>query len=311
MRRQSASGTNRCLGPVPVMIDHGMRHLVLPTHPTAASNPNHRPARELRDLLLALEEENVHHRDVHPGNILSPRRVRLIDWECAVREYGPSYDLYGPRPDLGPPDIHDRFPPQWWNSEMSHRSSTPGVSLTDLQEIVEVPAPPGFRVRPPRSEDAAGRYSGDRRLPAWESDRKRRTLHLPGFRNPRRVLLSWLAEDFGASCTAVDDYEDWFLPGVTVINERLTADQLARLGSFDVVLGLSVLHHVLDWRRYLDAYSPPEPSFYRGGLSGEDLRRPAPMATARPSPPRWPTQGCYDMDSWLRGAAPAPLWVVD
>ena len=82
-----------------------------------------------------------------------------------------------------------------------------------------------------------------------------------------------LTEDFGASCTAVDDYKDLTpSPGVTVVNERLTADQLARLGSFDVVLALSVLHHVLDWRRHLDALlSAGTVLFIEVASPGEDL----------------------------------------
>lgn len=63
-----------------------------------------------------------------------------------------------------------------------------------------------------------------------------------------------LHEDFNADCTAVDDYQHLTeKPGVTVINERLTAAQVRKLGTFDVTLCLSVLHHVPQWKAMLSA----------------------------------------------------------
>ena len=87
---------------------------------------------------------------------------------------------------------------------------------------------------------------------------------LEGLRRPFTVLdlgahsgyFSFrLAEDFGARCTAVDDYlgltklaEQNNDPRVTVIRRRLGVSEVKALGGFDVVLALSVLHHVDHWR---------------------------------------------------------------
>lgn len=67
-----------------------------------------------------------------------------------------------------------------------------------------------------------------------------------------------LAHDFDAHVTAVDDYptlaercRGW--SNITVINQRLTAGEIDELGRFDVVLALSVLHHMPDWSDTLDA----------------------------------------------------------
>lgn len=71
-----------------------------------------------------------------------------------------------------------------------------------------------------------------------------------------------LAEDFDARCTAVDDHRG--LPAalaeagddrVTGIYERLTPESLAALGDWDVILCLSVLHHVPWWRAMLEMIS--------------------------------------------------------
>lgn len=71
-----------------------------------------------------------------------------------------------------------------------------------------------------------------------------------------------LAEDFDASCTAVDDYRGLRSAlaeacdgRVTGIHERLTPESLAALGDFDVILCLSVLHHVPWWRAMLEMIS--------------------------------------------------------
>ena len=62
-----------------------------------------------------------------------------------------------------------------------------------------------------------------------------------------------LAEDFDAHCTAVDDTPELEpYPGVTVINRRLAADEIT--GPYDVVIAMSVMHHLENWRQYLDAF---------------------------------------------------------
>lgn len=65
-----------------------------------------------------------------------------------------------------------------------------------------------------------------------------------------------LAEEFGARVAAVDKTRGLEArPGVTVYREYWTADQLADVGEgvFDVTLLLSVLHHMVEWRRALAA----------------------------------------------------------
>lgn len=68
-----------------------------------------------------------------------------------------------------------------------------------------------------------------------------------------------VAEDFGCRVIAVDDHPELKLgldanqnPLVEGVTCRLEPDEVAALGEFDVVLALSVLHHVPDWKRMLD-----------------------------------------------------------
>lgn len=67
-----------------------------------------------------------------------------------------------------------------------------------------------------------------------------------------------LAEEFDATCTAVDDYRG--LPGalaeagddrVTGVFHRLTQEEFSALPEYDVILCLSVLHHVPWWEELL------------------------------------------------------------
>lgn len=67
-----------------------------------------------------------------------------------------------------------------------------------------------------------------------------------------------LAEDFDATVTAVDSYRglrkaltEAADPRVTGMYERLTPQAVAELGEYDVILCLSVLHHVPWWEDLL------------------------------------------------------------
>lgn len=68
-----------------------------------------------------------------------------------------------------------------------------------------------------------------------------------------------LADEFNADVTAVDDWrglrptlEAANNPRVTGIYQQLTPDALEALGEFDVILCLSVLHHVPWWETMLE-----------------------------------------------------------
>lgn len=86
--------------------DPEVGRLVIATHPPA--DDDYRPAEALAELLRALEVGHVHHRDVHPGNVVQgPDGPLLIDWETAVLAARPSYDLHGPEVSGVPvPEIH-------------------------------------------------------------------------------------------------------------------------------------------------------------------------------------------------------------
>lgn len=61
-----------------------------------------------------------------------------------------------------------------------------------------------------------------------------------------------LADDFDAVCTVADDNPGLKpYPGVSVINRRIAAGEIT--GRYDVVIAMSVLHHLEDWRDYLNA----------------------------------------------------------
>lgn len=63
-----------------------------------------------------------------------------------------------------------------------------------------------------------------------------------------------LAAQRGAQATAVDDSRHLTdAPGVTAIHGRLTATEIRKLGTFDVTLCLSVLHHLTTWKSTLNA----------------------------------------------------------
>jgi SAM-dependent methyltransferase len=69
-----------------------------------------------------------------------------------------------------------------------------------------------------------------------------------------------LAQDLGADVTAVDDSPELATTAkangdrrVRLVRRRLNLTQLRGLGHFDVVLALSVLHHLVPWREHLEA----------------------------------------------------------
>jgi len=67
-----------------------------------------------------------------------------------------------------------------------------------------------------------------------------------------------LTQDFGARCVAVDRLKDIHKATgkvAAVAQKDLTCDDIFRLGTFDVVLGLSFLHHQKDWRNKLTMMS--------------------------------------------------------
>ena len=68
---------------------------------------------ELIALLERLQRNGIHHRDVHPKNIVhTPDGMRLIDWEtaCLTEPGAPSYDLYGPEiSQVNVPKIHQEI----------------------------------------------------------------------------------------------------------------------------------------------------------------------------------------------------------
>lgn len=95
--------------------------LVIVTHRTP---PDYRDVNGLARLLRSLEGLSIHHRDVHPGNIVQGvDGPLLIDWETALLADAPSYDLYGPDISGVPvPDIHAALPNyvMWWGSPHRH-----------------------------------------------------------------------------------------------------------------------------------------------------------------------------------------------
>ena len=100
----------------PALIDHNDRHLVIETWPAATTLTADFPLRQLRNLLLDLEDIGAHHRDVHPANVvLTDQGPRLIDWEAVTWCQAPSYDLYGPNELVPMPTIHTT--PMWWDSD--------------------------------------------------------------------------------------------------------------------------------------------------------------------------------------------------
>ena len=113
----------------PNLLDHSRTHIVIQRGTPALELPQHKPLKEIRNLLLRLEKHNIHHRDVWPGNIIhTPDGLKLIDWETATQHTAPhSYDLHGPTLSGIPiPDIHKkvgRTPNSpngyvmWWGSK--------------------------------------------------------------------------------------------------------------------------------------------------------------------------------------------------
>lgn len=94
---------------------------------------------ELYGLLRWMEARGIHHRDVHPGNLVRVQGgLRIIDWETAIRCEGvPSYDLYGPDVSgVSVPVIHSQLRSgyqMWWNSR--HRASVKSRWGVDVNEL--------------------------------------------------------------------------------------------------------------------------------------------------------------------------------
>lgn len=81
-----------------------------PAHPTPGT------IAELSQIIEDMQRHDIHHRDLHPGNIVhTPDGIRVIDWETATQQAGVSYDIHGPI-DVPVPVQHGGLIPQWWDS---------------------------------------------------------------------------------------------------------------------------------------------------------------------------------------------------
>lgn len=82
--------------------------------------PGWQPVDDLRALIVRLHKAGIHHRDVHPGNVVQGRDglPRLIDWESAVEQKtDQSYDLVGRASGVPDPERHRLAEySQWWSS---------------------------------------------------------------------------------------------------------------------------------------------------------------------------------------------------
>lgn len=111
--------------------DNGV--LVLERLGTPAPRPADITVDALRDMLEELERQGVHHRDIHPGNIVIDGNgiPRIVDWETAIRADAPSYDLHGPSKKVPIPGIHldlrDGYQMHWNSSHRASIKSTWGV----------------------------------------------------------------------------------------------------------------------------------------------------------------------------------------
>jgi CTP-dependent riboflavin kinase len=121
-----------------------------------------------------------------------------------------------------------------------------------------------------------------------------------------------LAEQFGARCLAVEPSnpklthkveKDNGNARVTWLRRHLDVKSLLKLGSFDVVLALSVLHHQSDWRGMLEALR----SMTRGTLVVE---APHPKEKLNVAPARFELSAIYeDVSSTGRWIGQAPgVW---
>lgn len=105
---------------VPELVDHDITKLTLTvrSYPVAI-DLRWRPVRALYELLKALHDLDLHHRDVHVKNVVrGPQGPLLVDLETMIRQPSElSYDLYGPDSGVPVPEIHQDHYPQWWGAK--------------------------------------------------------------------------------------------------------------------------------------------------------------------------------------------------
>lgn len=92
----------------PEVVAHDGVDLVTRRYPVAWDTPEWRDAEAIVELLRAVHEHGVHHRDVHLRNIvLREGKPILIDWFTAMEcQQAISYDLYGEGSLLPKPERH-------------------------------------------------------------------------------------------------------------------------------------------------------------------------------------------------------------
>lgn len=107
-------------------------------------------AQELAEMIKSMAELGIHHRDVHPGNlVLVGGELRLIDWETAIRDWRPvpPYDFWGPRlSGIALPVIHAEIRSKrsphgysmfWMSDHPASIRNQWGVDLSELSTDLE------------------------------------------------------------------------------------------------------------------------------------------------------------------------------